>query len=113
MRTRMSGRVAGESGRPLPLCRFEKICARLASALNAWQRQGFEEPLDVAQVIEDRRRDPNISFGYSSVHLSFGQTLADVVSITNNKTNDRRSRFGWCQGLKSEPRHLFAQFFEE
>ena len=27
MRTRMSGRVAGESGRPLPLCRF--ICMPL------------------------------------------------------------------------------------
>src|SRR5215472_289674 len=53
MRTRMYGGVAGESGRPLPLCRFAVI---FAGAVGSKQR-GKEFVAKIASVRGHRRHD--------------------------------------------------------
>src|SRR5262252_1105896 len=96
-----SAPLTGAGGRPRPLgltsvvksSGVRRSSKRPLPSLNGLLRDGFEEAIDVGQVIEDGRRYPNIAFGNAGVHLSFGQTLADFVRTANDEANDRRSRF--------------------
>src|SRR6266436_288290 len=51
MRTRMSGRVAGESGRPLPLCRSESAPGS-CGAVNSYDKSSLTEEKEVAMQKE-------------------------------------------------------------
>lgn len=51
--------------------------------------EGFEEAIDVGQVVEDGGRNADVAVGNANVHLSVGQALANLFGIADDEADNR------------------------